>query len=198
MADLLIFVSIVTGTASFIALFKPLPRIGLPTRKRALAVWASSLVLLFAGSALIPEPTPEELRERAEAEQERAEAEQARAEAEQERAEAARMQAAAEEEARTVTISAADLLREYESNPLRANAQYEGKLLRVNGRINSIGEDFLGTPYITLGGQITNVQAMFSDERALLSLNPGTNVQFTCENFDEGPLGGVLLRDCAP
>ena len=59
MADLLIFVSVVTGTASFIALFKPLPRIGLPTRKRAAVVWAASWVLAGIGVALTPEPTPE-------------------------------------------------------------------------------------------------------------------------------------------
>ena len=39
MSGFLIFMSMVTGTASFIALFRPLPRIGLPTRKRAAVVW---------------------------------------------------------------------------------------------------------------------------------------------------------------
>ena len=72
----------VTGTASFIALFRPLPRIGLPTRKRAAVVWAASWVLMVIGGALAPEPTPEELVDRAEAERVREE-ERASGEAEQ-------------------------------------------------------------------------------------------------------------------
>ena len=70
MSGFLIFISMVTGTASFIALFRPLPRIGLPTRKRAAVVWAASWVLVVIGGALAPEPTPEELADRAEAEPE--------------------------------------------------------------------------------------------------------------------------------
>ena len=59
MGGLLILISMVTGTAAFIALFKPLPRLWLPTRKRAAVVWVASFVLLFIGrvcihQALIP------------------------------------------------------------------------------------------------------------------------------------------------
>ena len=68
MGGFLIFTSMATGTASFIALFRPLPRIGLPTRKRASVVWAASWVLLGIGGALVPEPTPEEVVAPAEAE----------------------------------------------------------------------------------------------------------------------------------
>ena len=56
MGGLLIFVSMVTGTAAFIALFKPLPRFRLPTRKRAGVVWVASFVLLFIGAGLSPIP----------------------------------------------------------------------------------------------------------------------------------------------
>ena len=35
MGGFLVVISMVTGTASFIALFRPLPRIGLPTRNVA-------------------------------------------------------------------------------------------------------------------------------------------------------------------
>ena len=70
MGGFLIVISMVTGTASFIALFRPFPRIGLPTRKRAAVVWAASWVLLGIGGALAPEPTPEEPVARAEAEPE--------------------------------------------------------------------------------------------------------------------------------
>ena len=52
---ILVLVSIVTGLVSFIALFKPLPRIYLPTRRRAAVVWAASFVLLLGGGALLPD-----------------------------------------------------------------------------------------------------------------------------------------------
>lgn len=60
MAGLLIFVSMVTGFVSFIGLIRPLPRLWLPTRKRAAVVWAASFVLFGVGGALLPDPSPEE------------------------------------------------------------------------------------------------------------------------------------------
>ena len=61
MGGLLVIVSMVTGTASCIALFRPLPRIGLPTRRRAFGVWAASWILLGIGGNLLPEPAQEGL-----------------------------------------------------------------------------------------------------------------------------------------
>ena len=104
MGGLLMLISMVTGTASFIALFKPLPRFWLPTRKRAAIVWIASFVLLGIGGELLPVPTPEERRAQAVAEQ-------------------------VKKDARTVTISADDSIRQYETSPLRADKQYEGKVL---------------------------------------------------------------------
>ena len=74
MDGLLILISMVTGTAAFIALFKPLPRLWLPTRKRAAVVWVASFVLLFIGAGLSPNPTPEELAAQKAEEQQQAEA----------------------------------------------------------------------------------------------------------------------------
>ena len=61
MGGLLIFISMVTGTAAFISLIRPLPRLWLLTRKRAAIAWVASFVLLFIGAALSPNPKPEEL-----------------------------------------------------------------------------------------------------------------------------------------
>ena len=58
MGGLLMLISMVTGTASFIALFKPLPRFWLPTRKRAAIVWIASFVLLGIGGELLPDLAP--------------------------------------------------------------------------------------------------------------------------------------------
>ena len=57
---ILVVVSMVTGSVSFIAMFKPRPRLWLTTRNRAVVVWLASFALLFLGAALVPEPSPEE------------------------------------------------------------------------------------------------------------------------------------------
>ena len=59
-ASLLILLSMATGTAALIALIRPLPRIYLPTRKRAGIVWAISFLLFGLGGGMLPTPTPEE------------------------------------------------------------------------------------------------------------------------------------------
>ena len=55
MGGFLVVMGVILGTASFIALFRPLPRIGLPTRKRAAGVWVASWGLLAIGAALLPD-----------------------------------------------------------------------------------------------------------------------------------------------
>ena len=84
MGEFLILLSMVTGFVSFIGLFGPLPRLWLPTRKRAVVVWLASFVLLIIGGALLPDPTPEEPVVRKGGEQER---QVAQGETEQEKAE---------------------------------------------------------------------------------------------------------------
>ena len=58
MGGLLILISMVAGTVAFISLIRPLPRLWLPTRKRAALVWIASFVLLLTGGSLLPDPTP--------------------------------------------------------------------------------------------------------------------------------------------
>ena len=61
MSGLLILISMVTGTVSFISLIRPLPGLWLPTRKRAGVVWVASFVPLFIGAVPPPNPAPEKL-----------------------------------------------------------------------------------------------------------------------------------------
>ena len=183
MGGFLIFISMVTGTAAFISLIRPLPRFWLPTRKRAAIVWIASFVLFGIGGELLPEPTPEEARAQAEMEAERV---RSRAAAEQ-----------AEKEARTVTISADDLIMEYKTNPLRADKKYENMEMHVFGRVNDIGKDIMGTPYLTFGSGFQNVRAEIDDERSLLSISSGQAIQIICEEVSEGVLGDVQLSDCS-
>ncbi len=68
-------VSIVAGTFSFIALFRPLPQILLPTRKRAAVVWAASFALVALGGSLMSDLEEAETRLAAEATAEATQAE---------------------------------------------------------------------------------------------------------------------------
>ena len=71
---LLILVSIVTGLVSFIGLIRPLPGLGLPTRKQAGIVWAASFVLfVIGGSLLTPDLKPKQSAVRETREQEQQE-----------------------------------------------------------------------------------------------------------------------------
>ncbi len=62
---LLILFSMVTGTLSFIGLFRPLPRLYLPTRKRAALVWVASLLVFAMAVELLPPSPPGEFAARA-------------------------------------------------------------------------------------------------------------------------------------
>ena len=62
MSELLMLIGVVMGTTAFISLIRPLPRLWLPTRKRAALVWVVSFILLSIGGALRPTPTVEDAR----------------------------------------------------------------------------------------------------------------------------------------
>lgn len=71
----------------------------------------------------------------------------------------------ARSQAPVATLSAADLLREYEANTLAADAKYKGKALRVSGAVDAVGTDFSGHAYVTLESDslIFHIQCYFAD-----------------------------------
>ena len=50
------------------------------------------------------------------------------------------------------TISAVQLARDYEANTVSADQKYKNKEFKVSGKVTDINTDFMGNPYITLGG----------------------------------------------
>ena len=54
MGGVLVIVSMVVGTVSFVGLFRRLPSLWLPTRKRAATAWIASVVVFALGGALLP------------------------------------------------------------------------------------------------------------------------------------------------
>jgi putative nucleic acid binding protein len=96
-------------------------------------------------------------------------------------------------------IKADVMFAEFEANEIRANQLFKGKPLMVSGRIQTIGTDILGTPFIALetDNAIFSVQAMFTkkDEPSLANLQQGQRVVVNCTC--SGKLGNVILRDCS-
>lgn len=92
-------------------------------------------------------------------------------------------------------ISADTLYNAYKANELAADQAFKGQWLIVDGVVESVGKDVLGTPYVALGSALT-VQCMFrpGDEEALVPLRAGqaVSIKGKCDGF----LIEVILRDC--
>lgn len=109
--------------------------------------------------------------------------------------------AAAEQKEAAITVTATQLLNDYESNEVAADAKYKGKLVEVSGTIENIGKDILDNPYVALetnsGSSIFVVQCMFdkSDQSQLATLTK--NSRITLQGRVSGKLGNVVVRECA-
>ena len=99
-----------------------------------------------------------------------------------------------------ITVTAAELFRDYEANEVAADEKYKGKMIGVQGTVKSIGKDIVGSMYITLSTEerygIMSVQCMFDDEfkNQLAQLKKGQNVMVSGRL--DGKMGNVILSDC--
>lgn len=97
-------------------------------------------------------------------------------------------------------LSAAALLAAYEENEVAADEKFKGQLVEVTGKIDTIGKDILGDPYITIGSgkdfEFQHVQAQFAADavKQLAGLRKGQTVvvQCTCA----GKMMNVVGKDC--
>ena len=97
-------------------------------------------------------------------------------------------------------ISAVALFQAYEANEIAAQRDYEDQVFLVTGIVESISDDILGTPYVTLETEsaLSSVQAMFNDDPdldALAALSQGQAVTVQCRV--DGKFGNVILRECS-
>jgi hypothetical protein len=51
------------------------------------------------------------------------------------------------------TLSANQLVKDYEANEVAADAKYKGLIVIVSGSIESIGKDIMDQAYVVIGGQ---------------------------------------------
>jgi len=98
---------------------------------------------------------------------------------------------------RKEAISASGLVLLYEGNEIEADRLAKGKTFDFQGRIDSIGRDILGLPFVAFGANgIIAVQCFFenSDEILLAKLQPGQKVYI--EGTVQGKLINVLMDHC--
>jgi hypothetical protein len=96
-------------------------------------------------------------------------------------------------------ISAETLYRAYDANEVAADEKYKGKAVIITGKIQNIGKDILGSPFVIVGGSgmLDGVQCMFakSATSSLASLIKGRTV--TIGGTVSGKmLSWVMMSDC--
>ena len=96
-------------------------------------------------------------------------------------------------------VTATQLAADYKANQVAADAKYKGKVIEVSGTIDTIGEDIMNNPYVSLddGDIITSVQCSFnqSDQAQLASLQKGA--QINLEGTVQGDVVEVSLNNCS-
>jgi hypothetical protein len=63
-----------------------------------------------------------------------------------------------------ISVSADELLAAYKDNEVAADKKYKGKMLLVEGVVDSIGKDIFDNVYVTLGGSFENVHCTFDKQ----------------------------------
>lgn len=95
-------------------------------------------------------------------------------------------------------VKGSKLVADYEANELRAEQTYDGKLYLIEIRIDNIGKDILGSPYISYRGSgFAGVNLYFDKEHAptIARMNKGSIVKVKCV-IGGKTLGSVIGRDC--
>jgi tRNA_anti-like len=106
---------------------------------------------------------------------------------------------AAEAAEPAIVIAAAALVKEYESNELKADSLYKGKRVRTAGIVESISKDILNHPFVTLGSpaEFLKVQCSFEDDAAAQkALNLKSGDKITMEGEVSGKMMHVQVKDC--
>jgi hypothetical protein len=116
-----------------------------------------------------------------------------------------RMQAQAEADrrARTVEVSAVDLVREFQADPTAADKKYAGKYLEVTGVVERSGGGRRDVQFIVLHGGDENakvkIECFFDlwdekDNAVVARLNKGEKI--TLRGEYQGQVSNVQLRQC--
>jgi hypothetical protein len=114
----------------------------------------------------------------------------------------AKADAEADRRARTVVVSAAELVQEFQNNPVAADRKYKGKYLEIAGVVDRTGTDGSGTPFVVLHAGDENamlkIECFFrltdeEDEVPIKRLGQGQTI--TVRGEYNGRVSNVQVRD---
>ena len=100
--------------------------------------------------------------------------------------------------AEAIEITAEELLQAYRADEKAAEAEYEGKILKVTGAVSNTGKNMVGIPFVKLAGssiQAFRIRCMFEKEYELAQVATGQTVtiQGECDNYMSPD---VIMKDC--
>ncbi|OQP46835.1 hypothetical protein A4H97_04750 [Niastella yeongjuensis] len=106
------------------------------------------------------------------------------------------LEKAKQEEIKKNTISAKQLVAEYEANEVSADNAFKGKTFYVTGTVADIKKDIVNKIYVILEGEniIRRVQCYFDDAETAGKLSKGMSVTF--KGKCSGLMMNVLMKDC--
>jgi putative nucleic acid binding protein len=99
----------------------------------------------------------------------------------------------------TESIGAEQLIADYHRNEVAADGRYKGRTFLVSGAVDTIGKDFVGSAYLTLGGDgFQNVRCDLgrSLQPEVAQLQPGDPVVVSGE-VTGMILGSPMLSSCS-
>jgi hypothetical protein len=117
--------------------------------------------------------------------------------------EQAKADAEADRRARTVVVSAADLLKEFRGDPDAANRKYAGRYLEISGVVQRSGQGRHETSFVILTGGDENgkliIECFFDladekEEAQIKRLDKGQSI--TVRGEYDGQVSNVQVRDC--
>lgn len=92
------------------------------------------------------------------------------------------------------------LLSEYSDNEVRADANFKGRYVLVDGVVNDIKRDLLNSGYLTLGTgralEIPQVQCFFNKDQEQKAARLSKGSRISVRGQVDGLMVNVLLRDC--
>jgi hypothetical protein len=114
-----------------------------------------------------------------------------------------RAEAEADRKARTVVVSAADLLQEFKNDPAAADRKYSGSYLEISGVVERSGRGRYNMPFVVLCGGEENanlkIECYFdlTDEKLEPRIKRLTNGQtITVRGEYDGQVSNVQVREC--
>ncbi len=97
-----------------------------------------------------------------------------------------------------VTVTAAQLVKDYEANEIAADGKYKDKTLLVSGVVDSI-QEMLGQKFVTLrggGNGLTSVQCFFGDAQAVSLSNLKGGQRVSIQGRCDGKSMNVTMQEC--